>query len=148
LLDSNSNITSRHVTRSIVGVRNDGYSETLRRASFGSQKGRCRHGYKSVMGKAADAAKSLAGAALGAAARAATSVVAETVAGAMTEGGAKLANAGPRLEKAAGARLSKPMLPNRRKRPAAKRKSKVATKKLVAVRAAKSKRGARPRKKR
>src|SRR3954467_4332127 len=103
---------------------------------------------RSVMGKAADAAKSLAGAALGAAAGAATSVVAETVAGAMTEGGAKLAKARPKLEKAAGATVSRPMLPTRRKRAAAKKKSKVAKKKVAAVRAAKSKRGARPRKKR
>ena len=111
-------------------------------------KGTIHMAKKSVMSDATDAVKSLAGAALGAAAAAATSVVAETVAGAMTEGGAKLAKAGPGLEKAAADKVPKPILPTAKKRAAAKRKSKVAKKKVATVRASKSKGGVKRRNKR
>ena len=73
--------------------------------------------------------------------------MAETVAGVMTEGGAKLAKAGPGLEKAAD-KVSKPILPTAKKRAAAKRKSRVAKKKVATVRASKSKGGVKRRKKR
>src|SRR5471030_3330987 len=66
---------------------------------------------KTMMGEAADAVKSVAGAALGAAAAAATGVVVGTLASAITRGGRKLGEAAPVLEKAAADKVSKPMLP-------------------------------------
>jgi hypothetical protein len=66
---------------------------------------------KSVMSTAADAVKTVAGAALGAAAAAATTVVVESVANAMTSGSAKLDKAKPALEKSAAKVVSKPIMP-------------------------------------
>jgi hypothetical protein len=53
---------------------------------------------KSTMNKAADAVKTVAGTALGAAAAAATQVVVESVVGAVSKGGAKLDAAGRTAE--------------------------------------------------
>ena len=78
---------------------------------------------KSMMSEAADAMKSVAGAALGAAAVAATGVVVSSVAGAMSQSGQKLERATPSLEKAAAQKLTKPILPKKQKRAAAKRKA-------------------------
>lgn len=103
---------------------------------------------KTMMGEAADAVKSVAGAALGAAAAAATGVVVGTLAGAITRGGRKLGEAAPVLEKAAADKVSKPMLPTPKKRGAAKRRSTMAKKKVAAIRAAKTKHTAKRRKKR
>jgi hypothetical protein len=70
---------------------------------------------KSTMSKAADAVKTVAGAALGAAAAAATQVVVESVVDAVTKGGAKLDAAGPELQKsAADARFQSRYCPARR----------------------------------
>jgi hypothetical protein len=66
---------------------------------------------KSMMGTAADAVKTVAGAALGAAAAAATTVVVESVANAMSDGGKKLDKAKPSLEKSAAKVVSKPIVP-------------------------------------
>lgn len=103
---------------------------------------------KSMVGEVGDAVKSVAGAALGAAAAVATGVVVGTVAGAMMRGGKELGEASPALQKAAADTVSKPLLPTPKKRAAAKRKSKVAKKKVAGVKAAKTKRTAKSRKKR
>ena len=84
---------------------------------------------KSMMSEAADAVKSIAGAALGAAAVAATGVVVDRMAGAMTRSGQKLEEAAPSLEDAAAQRLTKPILPKPRKRAAATKKASSAKKK-------------------
>jgi hypothetical protein len=99
---------------------------------------------KSVMADAKDAVKSLAGAALGAAAAAATTVVAETVTGVMTEAGKKLGDPAPKMEKvAAASTVAKPS----KKRAASKTKRK-AKKKVIAGRVAKGNRSVKRRKKR
>jgi hypothetical protein len=77
---------------------------------------------KSMMGEAADAVKSVAGAALGAAAVAATGVVVARVAGAIRDGGKQLEDSSPQIQKLAGDTVSKPILPKKPKRAAAKRK--------------------------
>jgi hypothetical protein len=91
---------------------------------------------KSLMGEAADAVKSVAGAAIGAAAVAATGVVLGRVAGALGQGEKKLDQATPAAQKAMGDMVSKPILPAPKKRAAAKRKSTIAKKKATAKRAA------------
>lgn len=91
---------------------------------------------KSLMGEAADAVKSVAGAAIGAAAVAATGVVLGRVAGALGQGEKKLDQATPSAQKAMGDMVSKPILPAPEKRAAAKRKSTIAKKKATAKRAA------------
>jgi hypothetical protein len=69
---------------------------------------------KSTMSKAADAVKTVAGTALGAAAAAATQVVVDAVA----KGGAKLDAAGPELQKSAADAVSKPILPSPKRKSA------------------------------
>jgi hypothetical protein len=66
---------------------------------------------KSSMSKAADAVKTVAGTALGAAAAAATTVVVESVADAIKRGGTKLDKAKPTLQKSAAEVVSKPIKP-------------------------------------
>ena len=103
---------------------------------------------KSMMSEAADAVKSIAGAALGAAAVAATGVVVDRMAGAMTRSGQKLEQAAPSLEKAAAQKLASPILPKPQKRAAAKKtatsakkkRTTSAKKKIAAKRTAKKKR--------
>jgi hypothetical protein len=80
---------------------------------------------KSKFGEAADAARTIAGAALGAAAIAATGVVVSRVAGAIQQGGKQLAEATPTLQNIAAQAVAKPLLPKRSKR-TAKRKSRTA----------------------
>lgn len=92
---------------------------------------------KSMISGAADAVKSVAGAALGAAAVVATGVVVTRVAGAIRKGGKQLENSTPKIQKLAGATVSKPLLPTRRKKAAAKRTETKAKKKVAAKKAAK-----------
>jgi hypothetical protein len=83
---------------------------------------------KSTVTKAADAVKTVAARALGAAAAAATQVVVETVVGAVSKGGAKLNAARPKLEKSAAEAVSKPILSTRKRKSArAKAKTPVRT---------------------
>jgi hypothetical protein len=98
---------------------------------------------KSMMGTAADAVKSVAGAALGAAAAAATTVVVESVANAMSDGGKKLDKAKPSLEKSAAKVVSKPIVPAGRSKPKAAGRRRVAVKK-AAVKKAPAKKIKRP----
>jgi hypothetical protein len=78
---------------------------------------------KSMMTKATDAVKEVAGTALGAAAAAATTVVVATVAEAIAKGGKRLDKAGPSLKKSAAEVVSKPLMPapKRKSRPATQR---------------------------
>jgi hypothetical protein len=92
---------------------------------------------KSVLTEAVDAIKSVAGAALGAAAAAGTGVVVENTAGALSKSGEKLGGAAPQLKRAASTIVSKPILPQKQKRSAANRKAKTANQKVAATRAAK-----------
>jgi hypothetical protein len=92
---------------------------------------------KSVLSEAADAVKSVAGAALGAAAAAATTVVVTRVAGALAQGGNRLGRAAPALEQGAAQAVSAPILPKPQKRAAAKRKTTTAKKKVTAKKAKK-----------
>jgi outer membrane biosynthesis protein TonB len=92
---------------------------------------------KSMLSDAADAVKSVAGAALGAAAAAATTVVVARVAGALAQGGDKLGRAAPALEQSAAEAVSAPILPKPRKRAAATRKATTAKKKVAAKKATK-----------
>jgi hypothetical protein len=86
---------------------------------------------KSMMGEAADSVKSIAGAALGAAAVAATGVIVTRVAGAIRSRGKDLEQATPKLQRLAGDAVSKPLAP-KAKRGAATRKTKTVRKKVVA----------------
>jgi hypothetical protein len=90
---------------------------------------------KSIIKEATDAVKSVAGAALGAAAVAATGVVVSRVAGAIRERGKQLDNSTPQMQKIAEETVMKPLLPTPRKRAAPKRagsnaKKRVAKKRL------------------
>jgi hypothetical protein len=87
---------------------------------------------KSMMTEALDAAKSVGGAALGAAAVAATGVVVTSVAGALRKRGQALEEATPHLQKLAADTVSKPLLPTKQKRAAATRKAKTAKKRVAA----------------
>lgn len=105
---------------------------------------------KTIVGEAADAAKQIAGSALGAAAAVATGVVVASLAGAITQGAKKLGEAKPKIQQAAADAVSKPLMPSSKRKPkparAATRK-KVAKKAKRPGRAAKKKRAA-PRRKR
>lgn len=98
---------------------------------------------KGVIGEAADAAKSIAGAALGAAAIAATGIVVTRVAGAIRSGGKELQDFAPQLQKLAADTVTKPLMPKKQKRAAATRKAKTAKKKVVAKKPAKKRRAKR-----
>ena len=71
-----------------------------------------------------DATRSVAGAALGAAASAGAEVVVENAASALSKGGQRLGAAAPRIKREAADTVSKPMLPRKQKRSAARRKAK------------------------
>lgn len=103
---------------------------------------------KSMVGEAVDAVRGISGAALGAAAAVATGVVVGAAAGAMMKGGKKLSEATPGLAMAAADNVSKPMLPSPKKRAAAKRSVKKAKRTVAGIKAAKTKRTAKRRKKR
>ena len=83
---------------------------------------------KSTIGEAADAVKTVAGKALGAAAAAATGAVLDSVAEAISKGGAELTKAGPSLQRSAAKAVSEPMIPH----PKSKRKSAGVKKRNVA----------------
>ena len=103
---------------------------------------------KSMVGEAVDAVKGIGGAALGAAAAVATGVVVGAAANAMMKGGKELSEATPGLAMAAADKVSKPMLPPPKKRAAAKRRVKKTKRTVANTKAAKTKRAAKPRKKR
>ena len=96
----------------------------LRRLVFGASV----MAKKSTMSKAADAINTVAGTALGAAAGAAAGAVVKTVVEAVREGGAKLDEAAPPLQKSAAAAVSKPILPTP-KRKSARAKAKAPARK-------------------
>lgn len=98
---------------------------------------------KSRLTETADAVKTVAGAALGAAAIAATGVIASRVAGAIRKGGQHLEEATPELQRLAARTISRPLLPTRQKRAAATRKLKSTKKKIAASKAAKKRRAKR-----
>jgi hypothetical protein len=92
---------------------------------------------KSMISEATDAVKSVAGAALGAAAVAATGLVVARVAGAITESGQQLEKSAPQIQKLAEDTVTKPLLPTRQKRAAAKRSAASAKKRVAAKKAVK-----------
>ena len=96
---------------------------------------------KSVPTEVVEATRTIAGAALGAAAGAGAEVVVENAATAMSKGGQRLGAAAPRIKRAAADTVSKPVLPRKRKRSAARRKAKAVKKRL---RLGKARRSARP----
>ena len=98
---------------------------------------------KSIMKEATDAVKSVAGAALGAAAVAATGVVVTSVAGAIRRRGKDLEDATPQLQRLASETVARPLMPKPQKRAAAKRKAKSVKKKIVARKASKARRAKR-----
>src|SRR5215212_2492879 len=87
---------------------------------------------KSRLSEATDAVKTVAGAALGAAAVAATGVVVTKVAGAIRRGGQQLEESTPELQRLAANTVSKPLLPRRQKRAAATRKARSAKRTIAA----------------
>jgi hypothetical protein len=95
---------------------------------------------KSRLSGATDAMKTVAGAALGAAAVAATGVIVTKVAGAMRETGNQLEEATPAIQKFAGNTVARPLLPKRQKRAAASRKATSAKRSIAARKAAKKRR--------
>jgi hypothetical protein len=80
---------------------------------------------KGTIGEAADAVKTVAGKALGAAAAAATGAVLESVSEALAKGGAELTKAGPSLQKSAAKAVSEPIVPHPKRRLPAVKKRKV-----------------------
>jgi hypothetical protein len=92
---------------------------------------------KSMTHQAVDAAKSVAGAALGAAAIAATGVVVTRVASAIRSSGRELEDSTPAIQQLAANTVTKPLLPRKQKRAAATRKAKTAKKKVAAKKATK-----------
>ena len=83
------------------------------------------------------ATRSVAGAALGAAASAGAEVVVENAASALSKGGQRLGAAAPRIKRAAADTVSKPVLPSKQKRSAARRNTKVVRRKGAAKRSKK-----------
>jgi hypothetical protein len=98
---------------------------------------------KTRVSEAADAVKTVAGAALGAAAVAATGVIVTKVAGAIRKSGEQLEDATPEIQRFAATTVSKPLLPRRQQRAAATRKSRSAKKAVAARKAAKKRRAKR-----
>src|SRR5205085_7725546 len=98
---------------------------------------------KTRLSEAADAVKTVAGAALGAAAVAATGVIVTKVAGAIRKSGEQLEDATPELQRLAANTVSKPLLPKRQQRAAATRKTRSAKKAIAATKARKKRRAKR-----
>jgi hypothetical protein len=98
---------------------------------------------KSRLSEAADVVKTVAGAALVAAAVAATGVVVTKVAGAIRRGGKQLEDSTPALQRLAGNTVSKPLLPKKQKRAAATRKARSAKRAIAARKASKKRRAKR-----
>jgi hypothetical protein len=88
----------------------------------------------------ADAVKTVAGAALGAAAVAATGVVVTRVAGALRQGGRELEESTPELQRLAAKTVTKPLLPKRKQRATARRKATSARRSISARKAASKRR--------
>ena len=103
---------------------------------------------KSMISEATDAVKSVAGAALGAAAIAATGVVVTRVAGAMRKGGKDLEDSAPEIQKLADQTVSKPLLPTGKKKAAVRQRARVPKKKVGARKSAKKSTNKSARKKR
>jgi hypothetical protein len=112
------------------------------RIDWRTERGACMP-KKSRLSEAADAVKTVAGAALGAAAVAATGVVVTKVAGAIRRGGEQLEDSTPELQRLAANTVSKPLLPKRQKRAAATRKARSAKKTIAARKASKKRRAKR-----
>ena len=91
---------------------------------------------KSRLSEAADAVRTVAGAALGAAAVAATGVVVTKVAGAIRQSGKQLEQSTPELQRLAANTVTRPVLPKRQKRAAATRKARTAKRAIAARQAA------------
>lgn len=91
---------------------------------------------KSIVKGAVEEAKTVAGAALTAAAVAATGVVVSRIAGKLRKGGKNLDDATPQIQKLAADTVSRPLLPAPRKRAAAKRLAKISVKHNAARKAA------------
>ena len=98
---------------------------------------------KSRLSEATDAMKAVAGAALGAAAVAATGVVVTRVAGAIRKGGRDLEESTPELQRFAANTVTKPLLPKRQKRAAATRRARTAKRSIAARKAAPKRRAKR-----
>jgi hypothetical protein len=92
---------------------------------------------KSVLTEVVDATKAIAGAALGAAAGAGTEAIVENAASAMSKGGQSLTAAAPRMKRAAANAVSKPILPRKQKRTAARRKTRAVKRKIAVKRGSK-----------
>jgi hypothetical protein len=90
-----------------------------------------------VISEAGKVMRTVAGAALGAAAVAATGVVVSKLSGAIRQGGKDLEDAAPRLQKMSADTVTKPILPARQKRAAATRTAKSTRRKAAAKKAAK-----------
>jgi hypothetical protein len=95
---------------------------------------------KTKWDEATDAVKTVAGAALGAAAVAATGVVMTKVAGAIRKSGEQLEQATPDIQRLAANAVQKPLLPKRQKRAGATRKARSAKRKIAATKAVKKRR--------
>ena len=95
---------------------------------------------KSRLAEAADAVKTVAGAALGAAAVAATGVVVTKVASAIRKGGRDLEDSTPELQRFAAETVTKPLLRTRQRRVAAARKAKSAKRSIAARKASRKRR--------
>lgn len=102
---------------------------------------------KSKLSEVADTARSIAGAALGAAAATAAGVVVSGVAEAVQQGGRKLEDSRETLQYMAAKTVADPVLPNRKRRTASRRKTLVAkpSAKRASAKRATSKKAARPR---
>jgi hypothetical protein len=98
---------------------------------------------KSRLSEVTDAVKTVAGAALGAAAVAATGVVVTKVAGAIRSGGKQLEDSTPELQRLAANTVSRPLVPKRQKRAAATRKAGSAKETIAARKALKKRRAKR-----
>src|SRR3954463_3834387 len=109
---------------------------------MGARKGACML-KKSRLSEAGDAVKTVAGAALGAAAVAATGVVVTKIAGAIRRGGQQLEESTPELQRLAGNTVSRPLLPKKQKRAAATRKATSAKRSIAARKAPKKRRAKR-----
>ena len=92
---------------------------------------------KSVLAEVVEATRTVAGATLGAAAGAGAEVLVENAATAMSKGGQRLGAAAPRIKRAAADTVSKPVLPRKRKRSAARRKAKAVEEKVAIRKGAK-----------
>ena len=79
-------------------------------------------GKKSTISQATDKVRTVAGQALGAAAAAATAVVVDSVAAAITQGGATLKNEKPTLQHSAAKAVERPIAPRAKKKSASVKK--------------------------